>query len=206
MARPANTADEHWLHNTVPQGKSAAESVFTGGRPKFPKHLTGLARSEAKRICKLLETRRTLTEGDIATIVLYAETSARWIETKKQVATEGLMIVTKMKDSNGALHDVRRLNPLVKIMQADEAKLLTLSKELGLSPVTRDRVRQTKNKAGGNLTVVPGSVADVMPWLLEGKPAPQTSPETVDLSSMTLEEDQPAATTPEENESRETSN
>jgi P27 family predicted phage terminase small subunit len=187
MGRPAKSNELHQLQGTKSQAKSATESVFAGGRPKFPAHLSKVARSEAKRVVKLLEDRRTVTPGDIALISLYAEVYSRWVATKAAIGDE-LMVEIKMKDANGAIHSTKRLNPLLKVAQADEAKLIQLTTQMGLTPVTRDRVRPTKSQRK-NFEVIAGSVADLMPGLLEPNGAAGNRPQVV-APPNNIEEDQ----------------
>src|SRR5882672_10747096 len=66
MPRPAKTIRQHLLQGTVPQGKPEKPSVYQGGKPKFPSHLSPVARREAKRIVRVLLERGTCTEGDFA--------------------------------------------------------------------------------------------------------------------------------------------
>jgi P27 family predicted phage terminase small subunit len=168
MGRPAKSNELHQLHGTKPQSKSATESVYVSGRPKFPSHLSKEARSEAKRVVKLLEERRTITSGDVAIVALYAEVYVRWVATKAQIGND-LMVEIKMKDANGAIHTTKRLNPLLKVAQADEAKLLQLTTQMGLTPSARDRVRPTKSQRTA-LEVIPGSMADLYPELCNDEP------------------------------------
>jgi P27 family predicted phage terminase small subunit len=187
MGRPAKSNELHRLHGTKPQSRAATESVFVGGRPKFPGHLSKVARAEAKRVVKLLEDRRTVTPGDIALISLYAEVYSRWVATKAAIGDE-LMVEIKIKDSNGAIHSTQRLNPLLKVAQADEAKLIQLTTQMGLTPAARDRVRPTKAQRN-NLEVIAGSVADLMPGLLEPRGIADNHPEVVAPPDR-IEEDQ----------------
>ena len=166
MPTPRKSDADHFLHGTVSQAKTDKPSQFAGGRPKFPKHLSPAARSEFKRAVQLLEQRRTLTPGDYATLTVYSEVFARWIQAKKEIG-DALMIETQVTDNNGNLRTVTRLNPLIKVAEACESRLLALTKSLGLTPVDRDKARTTSGVAKNE--VIPGSMADLMPELLEGK-------------------------------------
>ena len=164
MGRPAKTIRQHLLSGTVPQGKQEFKvSLYEGGRPKIPKHLSPAARREFKRGVQLLEQRGTITEGDLATLAVYAETLARWIAAKEQLGDQ-LMITTTIKDTHGEPVIVQRLNPLLKVVQACEGRLLALAKNLGLTPLDRDKVKPTR--ANPDLEIVPGSIAETHPELL----------------------------------------
>lgn len=163
MGQQAKTLREHVLHGTVPQGKPDRPSVFQGGRPKFPAHLSKVARKEMKRVVTILMERGTATEGDFAIAAVHAEVYARWITCKAQIGDD-LMVVTQVTDNNGNLRTVSRLNPLIKVAQQCEARLQSLAKDLGLTPVTRDKVKQTLSNQEEE--IIPGSIADLMPQVL----------------------------------------
>jgi P27 family predicted phage terminase small subunit len=163
MGRPAKTIRQHLLHGTVPQGKPDKPSLYQGGRPKFPAHLSRVGRQEMKRLVRILEARGTSTEGDYAIAAMYGEVYARWISCLRQIGDD-LMVMTTITDNHGTARVVTRLNPLLKVAQACEARLLALTKELGLTPKDRDRVKRTALNAEEE--IVPGSIADLYPHLV----------------------------------------
>ena len=117
MASRIKTAHEHFVEGTTSKAKTAVESVYVGGRPKIPGHLSQAARSEFKRACKILLERGTATPGDFVTLALYAEVYARWVESKKQLGSE-FIVSTQVTDNNGTLRTVDRPNPLIKLRVA----------------------------------------------------------------------------------------
>jgi P27 family predicted phage terminase small subunit len=147
MPRLAKTDAEHRLHSTVSQvGRSKpvqTASVYAGGRPKIPQHLDKLARAEFKRVCQILEHRKTLTEGDRLTIAVLAEVYSRWCTAKAELGTAYTTTVT-ITDKKGNVITTIKSNPLVKVVEVAETKLLALSKSLGLTPGDRDKVRPTQ--------------------------------------------------------------
>jgi P27 family predicted phage terminase small subunit len=174
VARRAKTDKENWLAGTTSQvGRAKASqspSVFISGRPKIPQHLDRLARAEFKRVCHILEHRKTLTEGDRLTIAVLAECYSRWCQSKAELGSEYL-IRTAVKDSEGATIQITKVNPLVKIVETCEARILSLQNALGLTPQSRDKVKQTR--FAGDFAVIPGSVADLHPEFLS---APEPEP------------------------------
>ncbi|MFZ0737717.1 MAG: phage terminase small subunit P27 family [Candidatus Acidiferrales bacterium] len=166
--RRAKTDQEHFLQGTVTQvGRSKppqAPSVYVGGRPRIPQHLDKLARAEFKRVCHVLEHRKTLTEGDRLTIAILAECYSRWVQTKAELGSE-FLIRTAFKNKEGEMVEVVKVNPLVKIVEACEARILSLQSALGLTPQSRDKIKQTK--FAGEFEVIPGSIADLQPGLLD---------------------------------------
>jgi P27 family predicted phage terminase small subunit len=155
--RPAKTRRQHLLQNTLPQGKPERPSTFVGGRPKIPAHLSPVARKEFKRCVHLLEQRGTVTEGDYALLTVYSTVFARWLQAKTEIGDE-LMVQYTTLDSHGKQVTVRRLNPLLKIVTEAEKQLLSLVKSLGLTPDTREKVKQV-GEGGDPEIVVPGTVA-----------------------------------------------
>jgi P27 family predicted phage terminase small subunit len=143
MASRIKTAHEHFVEGTTSKAKTGVESVYVGGRPKIPGHLSAAARSEFKRACKILLERGTATPGDFVTLALYAEVYARWVESKKQLGFE-FIVTTKVTDNNGNLRTVDRPNPLIKVVETAEGRLHSLARTLGLTPGDRDKVRKTK--------------------------------------------------------------
>jgi len=164
----AKTIREHFMQGTTPRGKGDTPSVFKSGRPKIPAHLSKAGRTEFKRVCKILLDRGTSTEGDFATLAVYAEIYARWIQAKASIETEGLMITAAVTDNHGKLRTVSRLNPLIKVAEGCESRMLSLCKSMGLTAVDRDKVKQTSVNPKDE--IVPGSIADLYPHLVERKP------------------------------------
>jgi len=163
MPRAAKTIRQHLLEGSVPQAKPDKASPYQGGRPKFPSHLSKVARIEMKRCVRILEERGTVTEGDFATLAVYAEVYARWIQCKREMG-DALMVTTTVLDSNGVARSVTRVNPLLKIAQACESRMLSLVKALGLTPIDREKVKQTN--VNEKEEVVPGSMGALYPELM----------------------------------------
>jgi P27 family predicted phage terminase small subunit len=157
MAMPAKSALEHRLNGTKSHAKNQAGS-FTGGRPKFPKNLSPAARKIFKRTVAILEARKTLTEGDELLLSLFATITERWLEATKGL-TGNLMVKIPLLDSNGTVHFVDRVNPLLKIATESEARLVTIAKTLGLSPTDRERSKQTA--IDDRDEIVAGSIEDI---------------------------------------------
>lgn len=147
MPRPAKTEQQHHLEGTVSQvGRSKttqAASRYAGGRPQIPQHLDKLARSEFKKVCHELEHRKTLTSGDRTTIAVLAECYSRWVTAKKELATNYTITVT-ITDKHGNVITTVKANPLLKVVEVCEARILSLQSALGLTPQARDKVRPTQ--------------------------------------------------------------
>ena len=142
---------------------------FVGGRPRIPSHLAPLARKAFKRAVQLLENRRTLTPSDEPTLELYAETYAFWVEAKTSVHADGMMIDTSVKDKHGNDHIVKRVNPMIKVMEAAAQRLLALSKSLGFSQVDIGRCKTTAADTAEDNKPIPGSAWDLHPEMYDSK-------------------------------------
>lgn len=186
MARAAKTIRQHLRDGTVPQGKPDKPSAFVGGRPKAPAHLSLVARQEFKRCVDLLLKRGTVTPGDVSTLAVYAEVFARWIQAKRQIGDQ-LMIETEAADSHGQVRIVQRLNPLLKVVENCEGRLLALAKNLGLTPKDRESVKPTR--PNGDNEIIPGSIADTNPELFGGQPKVAPMPIYVPVAPESEESD-----------------
>ena|ERR1700683_157923 len=162
MGRPAKDLSKHALHGTKRQVQES--SGFVGGRPKYPKHLSGPARKIYKRTVALLEARQVLTEGDEQLIALYAEITARWLEAKRDLLGN-LFVQIPLLDSNGQVHFVERANPRLKICREAEQQLVQIASKLSLTVADRERGKKTLHD-GKSDGVVPGSIEDLYPELL----------------------------------------
>jgi P27 family predicted phage terminase small subunit len=160
MGRPRKTELQHWVGGTKSHATTIImESSFAGGRPKPPQHLSGAARIEFKRVSKLLGARGTETPADASALALYAEVYSRWVDLKAALDGEYLVEVTVL-DSNGKAHVSKRLNPLLKELNAVEGRLLGLVRELGITPRTREAVKPVAPDNPGKLYPV-----DSIGWL-----------------------------------------
>lgn len=162
MPQRAKSQFEHYLADTKSQARPPAASNFVGGRPKCPKHLSPIAKEEFRRCVRLLEKRRTITPGDAGILALYAEILARWINAKQQMGDD-LIKMTTITNNRGEAFEVEKVNPLLKIVDQCEAKLVRLETRLGLTPTDREKSRPTAKS--NTEEVIPGSLADTNPEL-----------------------------------------
>lgn len=144
MPRPAKTPEQHRLEGTKPQTVAPTTSVYAAGRPKCPAHLSDAAKTEWRRISKMLGKRGTETEADRAALALYANVYARWVEVQRQIDDEGYRIEITLTDSNGKPYEKVVNHPLLKVVENCERQLLALLKALGLTPDSRDKIRPAK--------------------------------------------------------------
>lgn len=143
------SAEQHELKGTEPRPRLApvVSTTIHGGRPKCPRHLSKAARKEWLSAVKLLESRGTLDPGAGPTLEVYAETRARWLEAKADIAARGLQIEVQKATSKGELYTVTAENPMLKIAESCESALQQLTKQLGIAPDAREKVKKVKQPA-----------------------------------------------------------
>jgi P27 family predicted phage terminase small subunit len=196
VPRPAKTEQQHDLEGTVSQvGRSKttqAASRYAGGRPDIPQHLGKLARKEFRRVCYELEHRKTLTSGDRLTIAVLAECYERWVQAKAELGNAYTITVT-ITDKNGHTITTVKANPLLKVVEVCEARILSLQSALGLTPLARDKVRPTQLNPGEE--IIPGSIGDLYPELVGRQPTaavvfkPMPPPATIEEDEQESQEE-----------------
>jgi P27 family predicted phage terminase small subunit len=142
--QPAKSLAEHKLHGTKPGAKNPAlASGIPAGRPKFPKNLPPELRQVFKQTCKLLETRRALTEADGPLLAMYCIAYQREMRAQSKLAEQGEVCMYTRLDSNGAAHQIEKPNYWLKIAQDAEKMMVACLDRLGLSPMNRDKIKPT---------------------------------------------------------------
>ena len=145
--RDRKPLDLHDLQGTKP-AYVLPDSDVGPGRPKYPKGISGDAKSAFKRLTKMLEDRRTITQGDAEILRLYAHLFDRHERALEHVRLEGEIVPTQTfsKDGNSTI-TVMKLNQWLKIAETCETKMAALLTQLGLTPRTRTQVKTTKEPA-----------------------------------------------------------
>jgi P27 family predicted phage terminase small subunit len=119
--------------------KIAPASYYEPGRPKYPRDFSPRRKRTFKWICKQLEARRTLTEGDFDLIKMFAIQDDRRATAQEHIDAEGEMITT----DKGQLVT----SPWLAVAERAEARMLSILDRLGLTPQARDRVKVTRRMA-----------------------------------------------------------
>ncbi len=110
----------------------------------MPEHLSPEARKAWRGLVKLLEERGTLSRADSMVLSIWAETQARWVAAKAELAKYGIVIETSVLDSNGAPVVSRKPNPALRTVEQCEKSLRALAREFGCTPNSRERVKPAK--------------------------------------------------------------
>src|SRR5271169_5139221 len=166
MPMPRKPLALHELHGTVPNGR-VDNPLIPAGRPRYPKGLTKAARKVFKHLCSLLESRRTLTEGEYYLLQMYAEVWDRRGRAQAKLLAEGEIRLYNRLDPNGVAHQIEKPNLNMKIVEVAEKQLVAILDRLGLTPASASKIKQTGAPAR---TVVPGSMEALHPtWFKDGK-------------------------------------
>ena len=140
----AKSIAEHALHGTTPGAKNPAlASGIPAGRPKYPRGLPVELRSLFKQTCKLLQTRRALTEADGPLLLRYCIAYLRAERAQAKLDEQGEVCSYTRLDSNGQPHQMEKPNYWLKVAQDAEKMMLGCLDRLGLSPLNRDKVKPT---------------------------------------------------------------
>jgi P27 family predicted phage terminase small subunit len=142
MPQPRKSDFMHQLSGSRSQATEPNVTIKPG-KPKCPKGLCRASQLVFRRICKLLEARQNLTEGDVELITLYAIQHDRWTRALEHVKTEGEICTYVRLDSNGKAHDQLKPNLWLKVVQDTERQLVALTDRLGLTPMNRSKVKPT---------------------------------------------------------------
>jgi P27 family predicted phage terminase small subunit len=144
MPRDRKSLEEHALQGTKP-AYVLPDSDVPSSRPKYPKGISGEAKSTFKRLVRMLEQRRTVTQGDAEILRLYAYLFDRHSRALEHIATEGEIVATTVSGKNGEAYEVMKPNQWLKIAEVCETKMANLLTQLGLTPRTRTQVKATKD-------------------------------------------------------------
>jgi len=140
MPRERKSLIDHKLNNTKPEYVEPGLSVAPG-RPRYPKGLSPDEKKAFKNVSRLLEQRRSLTEGDGEILRLMAVVFVRWQKALQMVAAQGEIRVYTRLDKFGVAHDSERPNLWLKVAQESEKFVLSILDRAGLSPMTRGKVK-----------------------------------------------------------------
>jgi P27 family predicted phage terminase small subunit len=176
----------HELHGTKAHDRAADTSHVPAGRPRFPKDLDSSLRPVFKRLCALLQERRTLTSADGELIRLYCFQYERHTKNAALLRAEGDLCTYFRLDSNGQSVPQVKTNLRLKVVTDAERQMAAILNQLGLTPTAKDRAKPTNNQRG-SLEVIKGSIADTHPWLLNGKEAPKQEIQLPNLADLEAE-------------------
>ena len=143
MPTPRKDLDAHKLQGTKPRYVEEGSDVAPS-RPRYPKNLSPDAKRFFKGICRVLEKRRNLTEGDQELLRLAAILRDRHERAMEHVITEGEVCTYVRLDSNGAPHDLVKENLWLRCAKDSEKQMVAILDRLGLTPMNRTKIKPTE--------------------------------------------------------------
>src|ERR1700679_2833227 len=140
MPMPRKSLSEHDLTGTKPQ-YVLPDVATSPGRPKYPRNLSPESKRFFKLICRQLEKRGNLTEGDQELIRLAAINRDRHERAIEHVKTEGEICTYIRLDKKGEQFEAVAPNVWLKIAQDSEKQMVAYLDRLGLTPMNRGKVK-----------------------------------------------------------------
>jgi P27 family predicted phage terminase small subunit len=138
---PRKSLAEHALTGTKPEYVTPDTVAVAPGRPRYPKGISAAARKEFKRLCNLLEQRRSLTPGDEELLRLFAVVFDRHQRALEKIAEEGEIKIYYRLDNQGKQVPSERPNLWLKVAQESERFMVSVLDRLGLTPMNRGKVK-----------------------------------------------------------------
>lgn len=120
--------------------------------PKCPIHLDAEAKREWRRMAAELNDLGILTTIDRAVFASYCQAWSMWRQALKTVQKVGLVVRSKERVTQAPDGTITRtggvpmVNPLCKLIDAENAKMMKALTEMGMSPSSRGRVTAVSPK------------------------------------------------------------
>jgi len=146
MGRDAKSLELHRLAGTRPESREPelVSAPVAPGRPVYPRGLSRAAKAVFKRLCQDLETRKVLTPGDREALALFATIYDRHQRALADLATRGEIIEYDFVMRDGTKVTRTKPNEYLNIATACEKNLFAILQSLGLTPVSRSKVKLPK--------------------------------------------------------------
>jgi P27 family predicted phage terminase small subunit len=107
--------------------------------PPCPDHLDDVAKSEWKRLVKILAQMKLLTEADYIALANLCQAFSRMVKAERELAESGLLYTTR----SGYVQQ----NPLISIINSSVETITKLCREFGLTPSSRSRIQLMPSEA-----------------------------------------------------------
>ena len=148
MPMPRKSDAEHDLHGRLGKqhDRVADVSPVPAGRPKVPRDINALGlRPQFKSLCRILQERRTLTNGDVELVRLFCIIQDRHIRNAALLRDEGELCTYFRLDSNGQSVPQVKVNLRLKVCSDAERQMANILNQLGLTPTAKDRAKPTRD-------------------------------------------------------------
>lgn len=101
--------------------------------PTCPDHLDDIAKSEWKRLVRIIRGMKLLTEADYIALANLCQAYSRMVKAERKLAEAGLLYKTQ----SGYVQQ----SPLISIINASVETITRLCREFGLTPSSRSRIQ-----------------------------------------------------------------
>ena len=164
MVMPRKSAALHELSGTRSQATLPEEDALPSSRPQYPKNISPATKKIFKKLCQLLEARRSLTAGDCELLRLYSLIFDRHERALAKLTEEGEIRKYSRLDAHGEPCETEKLNYWYKVSQDCEKSLIGIIDRLGLSPMNRSKIKPTAAPPPKEDTeeIIPGTAGE---WL-----------------------------------------
>ncbi len=132
--RPKPTAIKEMAGNPGKRPLNKREPKPRVAIPSCPKWLTAEARTEYRKMARLLVGVRVLTEADQSALVAYATEYARWVEANRMIAEAGMVLRNNM---SGTFYQ----NPYITVANNALKNMKAFMVEFGLTPASRSKIQ-----------------------------------------------------------------
>lgn len=124
----ALAAGEIRSHHKVPDNLAEYES----GMPDIPDHLSDSAKVHWEKVTQQMDEAGVLSVADADVLAMYCEEYVLWISEKQKLLEEGTIV-------DGA-RGGKVKNPRTTLVNSLRTNVITLQKQLGLTPQTRKKI------------------------------------------------------------------
>jgi P27 family predicted phage terminase small subunit len=185
MPTPRIPLEIHDLRGTKDQYVVKGESEVPGTLPKPAKFLSKDAKKKFRALVRQLAARRTATAGDADLLSIYCSLWEEWQESRLKIREEGTIKIYNRLGSDGVSVEVEKENLHVKIAQNCQRQMVTILRQLGLTPRDRDSVKEVavKKKTNEEIDQLEQD-AQTLKELLEERAEQQSEPEPIKLEDI----------------------
>jgi len=145
---PRKSDAEHNLNGRLGKQHDRAADVSSvpAGRPRIPADVNALGlRRQFKSLCRLLQERRVLTNGDVELVRIFCIIQDRHIRNASLLKEEGELVTYFRLDSHGQSVPQVKVNLRLKVCSDAERQMAAILNQLGLTPVAKDRAKPTRD-------------------------------------------------------------
>ena len=139
------------MRGRKPTVKITADDQATAAPPpNCPRHLDAEARKEWRRVTKQMRDAGTLDGRDRALLAVYCQAWSRLVHAETEMAKTGPLVTVRRAQpvaDQQAAPSMPVQSPWLPVINRAVEQLQRIAGELGLSPISRTRIKASKPKA-----------------------------------------------------------